>query len=72
MNYKQLAELAKEVDKSDPKDWGDLSIDEKSSYELVALSVLESMYDMEKEVLLATITSLVVDNMILNMKLLKK
>lgn len=70
-NVKEIADLAREVDKENPQDWADLAVDENSSYDLVAMSVVESMGGMETKVLLAAITSLVVENMLLNMKLIK-
>ena len=71
----EIVELAMEVDKGDPTDFGMLSINEKDSYRLVALSLLENKMLTDPEIgntiLLATLTKIIVDNMILNIKLLE-
>lgn len=64
-----IVDIAKEVEAGDPIDWGDLSIDEEEAYRLMATHVLE-MED-NSVVLAATITKLLVENMVLNMRLLQ-
>lgn len=69
-----IVSLAKEVETEDPIDWGMLNVDEETAYKLVALNVVEAMndkYDQDdyKDVLLATIVKLVVENFTLNLKL---
>lgn len=71
-----LVALAKEVELEDPIDWGMLSIDEDNAYRLVATSILEMFpepWNIDQQTgMLATITKLVVENMVLNLKLLEK
>lgn len=69
-----IVSLAKEVETEDPIDWGMLNISEENAYNLVALNVVESMNDKYedndyRDVLLATIVKLVVENFTLNLKL---
>ncbi len=71
-----LVVLAKEVESEDPIDWSMLSIDEDSAYRLIATSVLEKFPEPwnidQQTALLATVTKLIVENMVLNLKLLQK
>jgi len=64
-----LVDLAKEVESTDPVDWGMLSVDEDEVYRLVALSVVE----LEDNILVlkASLTKLLVENFVLNLKLLR-
>jgi hypothetical protein len=62
-----IVEIAKEVEIGDPFDWGTVSIDEDEAYRLMASSVLE-MED-NSLILAATITKLLVENMVLNIRL---
>jgi hypothetical protein len=64
-----LVEVAKEVEIGDPFDWSDLSIDEDEAYRLMASHVLE-MED-NSMLLAATVTKLLVENMVLNMRLIE-
>ena len=69
-----IAELAKEVEAEDPIDWGMLSINEDEVYRLMALHVVETIapkYDQPefRDVMLATVVKLVVENFVLNLKL---
>ena len=69
---KQIANLAKQVESEDLIDWGLLSIDEDETYEFIANSIIEQFnkYNkLEREVMIATITKLVVENFVLNLKL---
>lgn len=70
----EIVELAMEVNKEDPIDFGLISINEEDSFNLVALSLLEneSFFDSETgpTIMLASLTKLIVDNMILNIKLM--
>lgn len=63
----QLAELAMEVEVTDPIDWGNLSIDERTAYQLMATHVLEM--DHNEITLKAVIVKLLVENFVLNLKL---
>jgi hypothetical protein len=64
-----------EVNKEDPIDFGMLNISEEESFRLIALSLLEVKEFFDKEegtlVLLACLTKSIVENMVLNLKLLE-
>ncbi len=68
----QLAELAKEVENTDPIDWGMLQVDEHTVYKLIASQVLELYNSNDQITMLASITKLIVENFVLNLKLLQK
>jgi hypothetical protein len=65
-----IIELAKETEIADPIDWGELNISEEQAYVLMATHVL----DMERNHLTdsAIIVKLLVENFVLNLKLLGK
>jgi hypothetical protein len=69
----RLVELAQEVEIQDPIDWAMLSINENDAYELMANSVLDQMYSLPESyretVMMATMTKLLVENFVLNIKL---
>lgn len=69
-NVKVLVELAKEGAEFDPIDWGDLNISEDQAYVMMAAHVLE----MERNSLTdaAIIVKLLVENFVLNLRLLGK
>jgi hypothetical protein len=71
----QLAHLAQQVETDDPIDWGMLEIDEKDAYLLMASNVLEMYLSEDKDhrdmVMLATTVKLVVENLVLNLKLME-
>lgn len=69
-----IVDLAKEVESEDSIDWGLLAIDEEEAYRLMAMNVVEMMFDKYgqpgmRDVFLATIVKLVVENFTLNLKL---
>lgn len=68
MTVDQLVEIAREVEVGDPFDWADVSIDEDNAYRLMAMNILEM--DMSKEIMLATIVKLCVENLVLNTRLM--
>lgn len=68
----QLVELAKEVEKKNEIDWGMLSVDEDTAYRLIAANVLEIFNTTDQITMLATVTNLIVENFVLNLKLLQK
>jgi hypothetical protein len=73
ITLQSIISLAKEVESEDPIDWGMLTISEDDAYNLIALSVLEMFSEIDDpEVLLATITKLVLENFVLNMKMLEQ
>ena len=69
-DVKVLVELAKEGGDFDPIDWGDLNISEDEAYVMMAAHVLE----MERNHLTdgAIIVKLLVENFVLNLKLMGK
>ena len=69
-NIRNLVMLAKEGEMVDPIDWGDLKITEEQAYVMMAAHVLE----MERNHLTdgAIIVKLLVENFVLNLKLLGK
>jgi hypothetical protein len=72
VEVERIIELAKEVEAGDPIDWGMLSIDEDTAYRMLASFVIEQFdkYDPgEREIMIATIVKLVVENFMLNLKL---
>jgi hypothetical protein len=69
-DVKVLVELAKEGAEFDPIDWGDLNISEDEAYVMMAAHVLE----MERNHLTdgAIIVKLLVENFVLNLRLMGK
>jgi len=73
-----IAYLAKDVDRQSPIDWGMLAIDEDQAYSLMASKVVEELLpkynDPEtfRDIMLATVVQLVVENFTLNIKLQEK
>jgi hypothetical protein len=65
-----LVDLAKEVEMEDPIDWGMLSINEDDAYKLMAAHILEK--DMDHLIMKSVIVKLLVENFVLNTKLLQK
>jgi hypothetical protein len=64
-----IVELAKEAEVGDPFDWGSTAISEDDAYKLVALSVSE--LEDNPLILKASLTKLIVENMVLNVRLLE-
>ena len=69
----ELVDLAKHSELGDPIDWGPLAITEKQAYQMMASNVLEQINGLEKEqqtyVAMASMTKLLVENFVLNLKL---
>lgn len=72
ISVETLVELAKEVENEDPIDWGMLSIDENTAYKVIASQVLEIYNTNDQLTMLASITKLIVENFVLNLKLAQK
>ena len=76
MNVDQLVELAKEVERGDPIDWGMIPIKEEDAYRQMAVQVLEMMKAYNpvdrQQIALAAITKLLVENFVLNYQLMEK
>lgn len=76
MNYtpslKQLIDLAKEAEVTDPIDWELIKVDRESVYTIMASNVLEQFASIKEEerlvVAMATVTKLLVENFYLHMK----
>ena len=75
-NDSTLVDIAMSIEEEDPIDFGILGQTKESAFAMVGASVLE-MFDKreynddDKLILLSTITKLTVENMVLNMKLLR-
>ncbi len=69
-NLQVLIELASEMEMEDPIDWSDLNITEKQAYVMMASHVLEMNSDPLTDK--AIIVKLLVENFVLNLKLLGK
>ena len=71
----KLAELAMEAELLEPIDWEELGIVEKDLFMLMATNVVQQMESVQEDqqaaVALATITKLLVENYISNLKLKK-
>ena len=70
-----VANFAQEVGVGDPIDFGMLSIDERTAYELAATGVLEQWSNCPRDdrefMLMAVATNLTVANMVLNIQLMQ-
>jgi hypothetical protein len=70
---KQLAGLAKEADQQDPINWSQLKVTEDQAYEMMASNVLEQFSEIPEDqrltVAMATVTKLLVENFVLNVKI---
>jgi hypothetical protein len=64
-----LVDLAQEVEITDPIDWGMLSISEEEAYKLITSHIVELSDN--PLTLKAMLTKLMVENFVLNLKLLK-
>lgn len=76
LNPRVISQLAREVEITDPIEWGELLISEDAAYNMMALSVMEMVQKLEKDdhnkreiVLMASLTKLLVENFVLNLKL---
>jgi hypothetical protein len=69
ISIESLIELAKEVESQDPIDWGMLAVDEDTAYRVIASQVMEMYNTNDQLTMLASITKLIVENFVLNLKL---
>jgi hypothetical protein len=67
---RNLVEIAREAEVVDPIDWGELNITEEQAYIMMATHVLEMPSDPLTDK--ALIVKLLVENFVLNLKLLGK
>lgn len=73
ISVEELIELAKEIESEDPIDWGMLAISEEEAYRLMALNIYEMYHNNTSvEIMMATILKLIVENFVLNLKLLQR
>jgi len=75
INIDELVDIAFAVEEGDPIDWGKLLQGKEQAMKMIAASIIEQFdkddyTDDDKMVILATITKLVTENMILHTKLL--
>jgi hypothetical protein len=73
----QLIDIAFAVEQGDPIDWGVFRDGKEQALKMIATTVVEQFdkdlnNDEDRIIVLATITKLIVENMILHTKLLKK
>jgi hypothetical protein len=71
----ELCDIAFAVEEGDPIDWGVFAQGQEQTMKMIATSILEQfdkdeITDADKLIMLATITKLVTENMILHTKLL--
>ena len=69
-----IVDIVDEIETEDPIDWGLLNISEANAYKLIALNVIshfDKYSEPEDDVMIATVTKLIVDNFVLNLKLQK-
>lgn len=79
---REIIELAREVEISDPIDWDTLKIQEEETYYLVTTSVFEQLgihkikdnlyIEADTNIMIASIVKLVVENFTLNLRLNQK
>lgn len=76
ISVNDLAVLAKEASVTDPIDWGKLNMTEDYAYQMMASSVIEQFSNLPENekfiVSMATITKLLVENFVLNVKMQNK
>lgn len=73
LTLEQLVELAMEVEHQDPLPWHSVNISKETAYSMMAAHVIdlfEQESDADREtVMMATMTKLLVENFLLNLKL---
>ena len=72
-----VVEMALEMEKTDPTDFGMLPISDEEAYRFIANSVLDKVIDVESPIerelmLLSACTHLVVENFVLNQRLMRR
>jgi hypothetical protein len=75
ITLEQLIDIAFAVEEGDPLDWGVFTNGKEQAMKMIGTSILDqfdtdAVTDTEKLILLATITKLVTENMILHTKML--
>lgn len=68
-----LVDLAMQAEIADPIDWGMLSIEERQAYNLMAATVIDQIAGLPDDrkllIAMASMTKLLVENFVLNIKL---
>lgn len=77
ITLEQLIDIAASVEEGDPIDWGKLEKGQQETFKLIGTSVLEAFdkevyTDVDRLLVLATITKLIVENMSLHLKIMEK
>lgn len=75
INLEELIDIAFAVEEGDPFDWGSFRKGKEEAMRMIAASILEQfdkeeITDADRLILLATITKLVTENMILHTKIM--
>jgi len=76
INLDDLVDIARCVEAGDPIEWDKLAVGQEEAFKLIATSVIE-MFDKDlstyenRMIVMATITKLIVENMLLHTKLMK-
>ena len=75
INLEELIDIAFAVEEGDPFDWGAFKQGKEEAMKMIAASILEQfdkevITDADRLILLATITKLVTENMILHTKIM--
>ena len=80
LDHHALAALAREVEDADPIDWGALSLDRETVYDLIASQIAELFQGYEQSgvprdrqmlIALATVVKLTVENFVLHQRALR-
>lgn len=80
LDHHTLAALAREVEDADPIDWGALSVDRETVYDLIASQVAELFQGYEQNgvprdrqmlIALATVVKLTVENFVLHQRVMR-
>jgi len=71
-----LVEIAKDVEREDPLNWGRLSVGKDEAFKMIGSSILEKFdkpeyTEEDKIAILAILTNLTVENFLLNLKILE-
>ena len=73
LTVEQLASIAQEAETKDPIDWNRLAIDKETAYKLMASCVIDEFSGLKDDekmaIALGTITKLLVENFVLNVKI---
>ncbi|HVL20337.1 MAG TPA: hypothetical protein VM422_05040 [Amaricoccus sp.] len=80
LDHHALAALAREVEDADPIDWGALSLDRETVYDLIASQIAELFQGYEQSgvprdrqmlIALATVVKLTVENFVLHQRVMR-